>query len=170
MKTDTTTSPPAEASCSPFCPNDMDIAHRHFNAMCGHGALAAALGTSVLSVLPLFEKMGWVNIPVMKGAIIRAERSWRSSKSMPEQGNGVALIQWLGSWMNPGVPVGARCAYRHWIAFHDGLIWDANFPSWRKLADWEEWVDVIYPKKATGHAVEMAYIFDTVNAESIDRA
>lgn len=155
----------AGVSGFPFSPVDMDLANEHFGAVCGHGALAAALGVPVLQVVTMLKR-GWVNIPTMKEAIATARKIARKHETIPAKGNGVAMVQWLGSWMEPGVPVAARCTQRHWIGLHGGMIWDANHQHWMTPAEWEAWVPAIYPRRATGHELYGAWIWDAENADS----
>ena len=75
------------------------------------------------------------------------------------------MIQFLGPWMEPGVPVAARCTQRHWIGLRDGAVWDSNCQHWTTLAEWEEWVPRIYPRRSTGHEMYGAWIWDAENNE-----
>lgn len=147
---------------APFFPRDMDACARVFGAACGHGALAAALGVPVVIVMhECFEDTGgWVNIPMMQVAMRRAGRSWRRETAIPATGDGVAMVQWLGSWMEAKVPPHVRCCYRHWIAFRDGLLWDANAHLWMTPEQWHGWVPQVYPRRVTGHRVDAAYVFN----------
>lgn len=138
----------------------MDVANEHFGAMCGHGALAAALGLPVLHVMPLFDKSGWVNIPTMKAAIQHAGRSYRKAPRPPEIGIAVVLVQWLGTWMEPQAPAAARCAHRHWIAVNNMLAWDVNRPEWIAVSEWLAWLPTIYPRRVTGHQVDSVWVIE----------
>lgn len=144
---------------TPFCPIDMQFAHENFNAMCGHGALAAALEIDVHHAMKYFDKGGWVNIPIMKAAIRKAGHQCikRPGPFRPVS-TGVAMVQFLGSWMNEGVPIAARCAHRHWIAFKDGAVWDSNTELWMYLDEWEKLVPALYSPKTTGHAIESTFV------------
>lgn len=124
-----------------FSPWDMEVAHHNFDAMCGHGALAASLGSEVCDVMKFFAQGGWVNIPMMEQAIraagkVPAKMSGWNESDRPA----VSIIQFGGPWMRPIVPVAARCAYRHWVAVRRGLAWDANEPRWQTRAEWERTV------------------------------
>lgn len=146
-----------------YSPPDMAICAEMQDAACGHGALAAALGIPVVIVMAeLFaEQGGWVNIPMMKEAIGRAEKGCVRLAAIPSAGSpgaGVAIVQWLGRWMEPQVPRAARAAHRHWIAFREGFVWDANRPEWIPLAEWHRWVPILYGPKDTGHEIEAAYL------------
>lgn len=48
----------------------------------------------------------------------------------------VRWLQGLGSWMRPGVPMGARNQRTHWVASHEGLIYDINADSWLAAEVW----------------------------------
>lgn len=143
---------------TPFSPTDMEFANEHFGAMCGHGALAAALGVPVLHVMPLFDKAGWVNIPGMKAAIQHAGRAYRKAPRPPERGVAVVLVQFLGSWMEPQVPFAARCAHRHWVAVNDMRVWDVNRPEWISTAEWLAWLPTIYGRGVTGHEIDSVWV------------
>lgn len=149
-----------------YSPPDMDQAAEAFGAACGHGALAAALGTTVgITVDRYFDGQGgWVNIPMMKAAMARAGRSCRRQPAIPSRGDGVALVQWLGRWMEPQVPPAARCAHRHWIAFREGLVWDVNRPRWMSPEEWHRWVPALYGPKVTGHQISSAYLLNTLKS------
>lgn len=136
----------------------MILAHDVFNAMCGHGALAAALGIPVMDAMQYFDNGGWVNIPMMKTAIVRAGKRPLKWLGCGSSGNGVALVQFLGRWMEPQVPPAARCAHRHWIAFHEGRIWDSNTMHWMTTKAWKDWITALYTDKTTGHEIDSAWI------------
>lgn len=137
----------------------MILAHDTFGAECGHGALAAALGIPVMDVMQHFERGGWVNIPMMKVAILDASGKKPFKRAdIPVGVRGVALVQFIGRWMEPKVPKAARCAHRHWIAFKDGLVWDANTAHWTTPALWREWVPALYSEKTTGHQIDSAWL------------
>lgn len=143
---------------TPFSPSDMMLANDTFGAMCGHGALAAALGIPVVDAMKYFQCGGWVNVPRMKAAIIESGKQVTRNPFIPPCGIGVALIQFLGRWMEPKVPKTARCAHRHWIAFNDYLVWDSNTELWHSMNEWEGWVPALYSEKTTGHKIDAAYI------------
>lgn len=133
-----------------FSPTDMQEANMTCGAMCGHGALAAALGIPVMAAMSHFTKPKWVNVPMMKAAIHNAGYRWERIPK-PSQGmTAVILIQFLGPWTNPGVPPAAACKYRHWVATRGGFIWDANFQEWQYEGGWKRRFVEIYPPRATG--------------------
>lgn len=144
-------------------PSDMDESNAVWGAMCGHGALAAALGVPVAYTSALFGAGGWVNIPMMKAAINITGRTFRILREIPQHGAAVLLVQWLGSWMGPGVPQAARCRYRHWVAVKEGWIWDCNIQKWIPLSAWEKWVPRIYPPKAHGHEISGVLLIDDLH-------
>lgn len=136
-----------------FSPTDFELAHEAFDAMCGHGALAAALGKEVCDVMKFFDQGGWVNVPMMRRAAYHAANSlpvmvprWPTLTE-----TAVALIQFLGPWMEPGILPAARCKYRHWVAVRRGLVWDVNEPRWLGPSQWEQAVvPGLMPKRGTG--------------------
>ena len=156
---------PKEPATYLYLPKDMEECAKDWGAACGHGALAACLGTPVSVTLPLLGKGGWINVPMMKDALIKASKRFgvRRDGSWPQRGKAVVMLQWLGSWMEPGVPLGARCAYRHWVAVRDMIItdkrviWDANSQQWQTLEQWErEILPLVIHPKATGWEVSFA--------------
>lgn len=137
-----------------YSPGDMELAAEQFGAACGHGALAAALGCPVRLAVPLFERPGWINIPMMTAAIVAAGWTYRKVRTIPRSGTGVAMVQFLGPWMKDGVPPAARCKYRHWIAVADGVLhWDANWPEWAGARVWSLRAPELYPERCTGHEI-----------------
>lgn len=143
---------------TPYSPPDMILASDIFGAKCGHGALAAAIGVPVMDVMQHFERGGWVNVPMMKTAILSAGRKFVKYHGIPFGGEGVALIQFLGKWMEPQVPKTARCAHRHWIGLKGGMVWDANIMHWTTPVLWEAWVPALYSDKTTGHQIESEWL------------
>lgn len=145
-----------------FSPWDMEVASINFGAMCGHGALAAAIGTDVIRVMEHFERGGWVNIPIMKAAIARAGYRTIPLTDWPKPDEtvpAVVMIQWTGPWMAEGVPVAARCQHRHWVAAVGDWIWDCNAEGWFTRACWERFIPpALMPKRGTGFRVERAFL------------
>jgi hypothetical protein len=111
---------------------------------CGHAALAAALQIDVEDVMPYFTGAGlWVNearmIQAIRGMSFEAEKTdqlWSTPR--------VIMLQGMGSWMLPGVPMGARNQRSHWVAaaMVDGvkLIYDINSNEWMPVATWRSQV------------------------------
>lgn len=152
-----------------FAPDDMERASDLFGAMCGHGALAAAIGENVMTVEHVFERAGgWVNLPQMLKAIeLLPRHEVHSQDTIWDRGRDemqLVLIQFTGSWMEPGVPPAARCKYRHWIAAKGELVWDANESDfWFSYAEWRDGiVPGLLPKRATGWRVFRALILEHV--------
>lgn len=122
--------------------DDLELADAGL-AACGHGALAAATGKSVREILPHFTKQGsglWVSEKRMRIAIASAGYVWDDvGLPWPPQ-MAVAWIQGLGSWMNPGVPIGARNARTHWIATQRDesgqWVYDINIGAWIPRMTW----------------------------------
>lgn len=131
-------------------PKDMKAASRKLKAMCGHGALAAALGVSVTEAVGLLGKGGWVNIPMMKTAIGKAGLKCESHSGLRphEETSSLLIVKWEGPWSDKPPQVQAR--YRHWVASRMGLIWDSNWPSeWMTMDEWKKKLPALIPKKAT---------------------
>ena len=149
ITTDTTEPQTARAPGSLFVPRDVDEALKS-GAMCGHGALAAALGIPVLEAMKLLPKPGWINVPMMKAAISNAGRTFfRIAKPDPGE-TAVIMVQFTGPWTEPGAhPMGA-CRHRHWVATRDNQIWDINWPWWMKQDSWKALAPELLPKRSTG--------------------
>lgn len=135
-----------------FSPPDMTEAHS-VGAMCAHGALAAALGITVMEVMKLFAKKGWINLPMMMSAVSASGRRWEHHEQPQDSWDAVILIQWIGPWTQPGVPPRVACRYRHWVATRRGLIWDANWPEWISHSEWKERALDLVPARSTGWRV-----------------
>lgn len=126
-----------------FSPPDMEHASETFGAMCGHGALAAAIGERVMITEHLFQRPGgWVNLPQMREAIanLPCHRIVREEEKWPPGGPEMRLIliQFTGPWMAENRPPAARCRHRHWIAAKGSYVWDANHPEWIHMGLWRE--------------------------------
>lgn len=136
-----------------FSPWDFRVASINFEAMCGHGALAAAIRCDVCHVMQFFDRGGWVNVPTMEEALIRAGKSPISVRGWDEKHRpAVTILQFLGPWMSPGVPPAARCRYRHWVATFGRLVWDINTGKWLPREQWEaDVIDDLMPPRGTGY-------------------
>ena len=136
------------------------------HAACGHASLAAALGCQVGQVLPHFIGLGeglWVNEKRMKAAIEEAGFHW-SEIGLPWPAEmSVAWLQGLGSWMNPGVPMGARNQRTHWIATaraedtEEQWVYDINIGDWLPRMVWRRDMlpDLLKAWKAKGYEVRL---------------
>ena len=144
-----------------FSPWDMEVAAVNFDAACGHGALAAAVGCQVCYAMQYFGAGGWVNIPMMKSALAHANVCFDSVDGWDQTGAcAVTMIQFLGPWMNPGVPVAARCQHRHWVATREGMVWDCNTGKWQTREEWEKEVPpLLMPKRGTGFQATRSFVF-----------
>lgn len=135
------------------------------HAACGHAALAAALGISVRKVLPYFIKQGgglWVSEKRMKSAIVSAGFYWDDIGLPWPPITAVVWLQGLGSWMNPGVPIGARNQRTHWIATGcdaEGTlcVYDINLGDWVPRVVWRRDMlpDLLFAWKAKDYGVRM---------------
>lgn len=147
-------SEPLETTVELFSPLDFEAMHAKGLAMCGHGALAAICKISVEETLQSFiHKRTWVNIPDMLFALQSIQHQLKiSGRARLTYGRlaeeifparGLVLIQFLGSWMNPGVPPGAACQHTHWAAVDrwpatgEEVIWDINYNVWVRKTEWE---------------------------------
>lgn len=152
----------------PF-PQDADEANAALGATCGHFALAAVLGDSVMKTAKFFfdalvvKGRSWINLPMMHAALTSTGREWRSiGREWPQ--HGLVLIQFLGSWMNPGVPAAAACRHTHWVATAGGMVADVNAEDWLTRSAWEECVPQLFPRRATGWEVKRGIEVQLLNS------
>lgn len=136
-----------------YSPTDMQKMSDEQGCACGHGALAAAIDTSVFlawTVCLKWHNKSWVSESVMRMALDLSERKWTQHPACLLPSNGVVQIQWIGPWTQPNRPRIERMRYRHWIAVRDGYVWDANLEMWVTRKVWEDWLPEIMPKNCTG--------------------
>lgn len=105
-----------------FTSADVDAAHSTWGCNCGPAALAAICNLTLDEVRPLFPDFpGYTNPTRMFAALKSTGGRWNwSSVTIAEQpptwpSYGIARIQWLGPWMQPGVPIAARYKHTHWV-------------------------------------------------------
>jgi len=141
----------------------MPHCHKLYGAMCGHGALAAALGKPVCETVEYFqrlmeEKRGCVSEVDMRNAIMCAGRTYRRHHARLPAAHlsGVVLLQFLGPWMERHHM--AKYRYRHWVAFREGRAWDANLERWEPWACWVKWAETeLFPAHCTGYDIVGAF-------------
>jgi hypothetical protein len=133
-----------------FTPNELLEAAFSWNCNCGPASLAAATGNSLFRVRPhldRFETKGHMDFKSMRRAVESLGFLGRRLIEVWPERLGLARIQWLGSWMNPGVHPGAATARTHWVAVlkceNESLIFDVNhYHRWNDEAAWvprEQW-------------------------------
>lgn len=137
-----------------YCPTDVTAANERFGASCGHAAIAAILGIEVTEAWQrarhAFEGRAWVSAPAMEEALsILRPGNWRPAavREREQPVRGLALIQFMGPWMEPGLPLGAQLSRTHWIAadvWQDApgsarwpMVYDINAAGWSTRAYWE---------------------------------
>jgi hypothetical protein len=133
-----------------YQPPDFDFANEKLDAMCGHGALAAALETTVAEAVGFLGRGGWINIPMMQRGIEVAGRGWRRHAQPVPGVIGVSMIQFVGPWCGPTRPPQARCRYRHWVASYGDYFWDINLPRWILKDVWAAIVIDSFKEEITG--------------------
>jgi hypothetical protein len=102
----------------------------------------------------------------MERAMTNAGVRWHSTRDQwPTQHGkfltGLVDIQFIGSWLDPGVPPGAACRQTHWIATSGALVYDINLGEWVRRDRWEyvmasELRAALSPK-STGFRVKRGY-------------
>lgn len=157
------------------CPQDAYRLAEAGRCACGHAALAAALGRNVSDILHAFPGPGlWVNDKRMIAALNTLKVGWKQHGQEIEDtgttGMAVVWLQGIGSWMRPGVPIGARNQRTHWIATCGDAIYDLNADSWLPAEVWRGQVlpDIIARWKAQPiPAVRETFsVWDNVQAEA----
>lgn len=117
---------------------------------CGPAALCAVLRKSPDGVRPLlgdFEAKRYTNPTLMYAALklagVTARTTYRGDvpAAFPDVTHGLVRVQWGGTWINPGVPMGARYRRTHWVAMRTGReVFDVNamcVGGWLEFAEWE---------------------------------
>jgi len=150
------------------CPDDAYRLAEEGEAACGQASLAAALARNVRDIMHAFPGPGiWVNDTRMKQALKTLGITHYEVGSKKLDQMSVLWIQGLGSWMRPGVPMGARNQRTHWVASHEGLIYDLNADSWLPSSVWREKIlpDLLHAWKAEDFEVRKTFVV-WANAES----
>lgn len=106
---------------------ETDAAHAEWGCNCGPSALAAALDLKLDQVRPHlldFEQRGYMSAAMMRGALARLGFSARPVRD-GRYYDGLALVQWSGPWLKPGVHWAERLRRTHWVAMrqHDHWQW-----------------------------------------------
>ena len=121
-------------------------------AACGHGALAAALDTTVARAMTALGKDGWINIPMMKQGIRALGHTFRQH-TIPDaesRQRSIVLINWKGPWSNnPREQV----RHRHWLAIRDMLIFDTITLKWLPQSEYDKALLDYLPENITGYTV-----------------
>lgn len=143
------------------CPDDAYRLAEQGMAACGHAALAAALQCHVRDIIHAFPGPGlWVNDARMKQSLLtlKVEHYEVGSKALDQWS--VRWLQGLGSWMRPGVPMGARNQRTHWVASHEGLIYDINADSWLPSEVWRSQIlpDLLEVWKTDTYEVRKTFV------------
>lgn len=134
-----------------YSPPDAIEANEAWGATCGPAAFAAVVGRPVMDCKSLFRPgPTYTNFATMLRALVAADvahvvtrRDFKpTGNQMPRKGEcwygRLELIQFNGSWMNPGVHPGAALTRTHWIAAcHQPVaVYDVN-ADWQDREEWE---------------------------------
>lgn len=146
------------------------VAYHEWQAMCGHHSIAAATGKSLDAVKAACPKLcGWMS-PTMVTQTLQALKTpaiFRQTSAMDSQHRNptffkppadvlrIIRIQWVGSWLNAGVPAAAAYKRTHYIACLQGHIMDTMRDA-NVLLTYEQWLalqheHVAQIKGATGY-------------------
>lgn len=143
-----------------FTPGESDLAFKQWGANCGPHAAAAILGVSLdaaKDLFPDFWRMGVTSPQMMAEAISLAKRTCLRSgglKTVTLPTRGVALIQWVGPWLEPGAPEKLAWRHSHWVASSMGHVFCTATPfrEWLPETRWRAWIaDNQPPWYATHH-------------------
>ncbi len=152
---------------------DLEAAADAWNANCGPMSLAAVLGLpTVEAARPLVQPFrGFMSPTDMRKAVSAAGRFegigyLAVDDPDPWPTLGLVRIQWVGSWLDPGVDPRAAYRYTHFVGARRGLpeederlggydddavfIYDCNANAWLPLDVWAAWCPTLWPKRATG--------------------
>ena len=141
----------------PYTAAQAKAAHDDWNAMCGHYSIAAATDSPLEDIrtagVPL---KGWMSPTMISNTLVALKIPLRRFLLKDEgfhdasyilglnniNSGSILRIQWEGSWMNPGVPIGAQYQRTHYIACKDGTIMDPAFDPAVSLRV-EDWLQVV---------------------------
>ncbi len=157
---------------------DLEAAADAWGANCGPMSLAAVLGLpTVEAARPLVQPFrGFMSPTNMMDAldvahdrnlaVASSQPHFRPDTPIPWPTYGLMRIQWVGSWLDPGVDRRAAYRYTHWVGARRGLpegderlgayeddavfIYDCNANAWLPLDVWAAWCPTLWPKRATG--------------------
>lgn len=152
---------------------DLEAAADAWNANCGPMSLAAVLGLpTVEAARPLVQPFrGFMSPTDMRKAVSTAGRFegigyLAVGDPDPWPALGLVRVQWVGSWLDPGVDPRAAYRYTHFVGCRRGLpegderggayendavfIYDCNANAWLPLDVWAAWCPTLWPKRATG--------------------
>lgn len=152
------------------CPQDAYRLAQEGRCACGQASLAAALGRNAGDIMHAFPGPGlWVNEARMKQALqtLGILRDDVTGKTMDRMA--VSWIQGLGTWMRPGVPIGARNQRTHWVATCGDAVYDLNADSWLPAEVWRGQVlpDILEGWKASGIEVRKTFlVWDNVSDQA----
>lgn len=136
-----------------FSHEEAERAFKDWGANCGPGAIAAITGMTLNQLRPYlgnFEQKKYTNTRLMYEILNRLEVTWlfiKGSTRFPK--NGLARIQWEGSWTDLGKPRRARYRHTHWVASHQDKyttwIFDINCMCVGGWVSYEEWSTQVVP-------------------------
>lgn len=158
----------SSALFTPFCPQDLAIMIEAGCCACGQAALAAALERDVKGVIKGFigNPGLWVSASLMVTAAATLGFTVRKTDPFPHE-KAVMLVQGLGSWMNPGVPLSARNARTHWVAtcrtdYGTPWVYDVNIGDWLPASVWESDIlaDILEGWKAKAWNVRTTFVLN----------
>jgi len=146
---------------SHYCPTDAYRMAQAGYCACGHAALAAALGRNVDDIQHAFAGPDlWMSDRTMLEAfkILGAMHADVTGKTLNRMA--VSWIQGLGSWMRPGVPMGARNQRTHWVATCGDAVYDLNADSWLPVEAWKTQIlpDILKLWKTDAYEVRKTFL------------
>lgn len=132
-----------------FTEAEQIAAYQNWGANCGPNALAVVAGLSLEDVhrhLIGFDLKRYVNPTMMEGGLVSLELPWTRDRGLIERSGpteGLARVQWMGKWLNPGVPKIVSYRHTHWIAcFHNHVFCTASrYYGWIPIKDYQVYLD-----------------------------
>jgi hypothetical protein len=147
-----------------FTPEESAHALKAWNANCGPNALAAALDLSLREVKKgvVDPFPGYMNPTQMAAALSYFSVKFAAEKNLhtKELRDGIGYIQWDGAWVRSSYRQ-ARYRHTHWIACHDGWVFDPGSQrfGWHTADAWRKEVDAYSMREYEGWFFWQRYEF-----------
>lgn len=122
---------------------DSERAHEAWKATCGPHSIAAACAHTLDEVRShLGNYKGWMSPTMVTNALNGLGQGFTLTKGLKTQDpcEGISRVQWLGPWLNPGVPARVAYFHTHLIAhFNNSVLCTVcDVAEWIPLNDWRE--------------------------------
>ena len=154
-------SPPPAIS---FSERESAAAYQKWGANCGPHTVAAIRNLSLHEVRKYFEPFPGSTNPTLMQKVLGAlgiEFKLSTDLRTKELRDGIAYVQWEGSWLKPDAPSVARYRHTHWIAVRNGWVYDMALDSarWIKKEEWRPRFDAMVAQEYAGWHIWQHYAF-----------